>query len=195
MSPWMVAFADRPEAEFISLTEAPVRPSRRPSCHPHRESGRVMITPLTILRDRSSAKLEPQTTRVESSRPRALQILEKSGDRLIGPAAHLLVIGLDVVVGIPLDADWTATREEENKANTACSTRRRASRQRVPNSRWSPSRQRRTRHVSAAVSRAQIDRLRRVLPHAVGKFDTKRGGRQVPNPHRRPRLSPDCLSF
>ncbi len=40
-------------------------------------------------------------TSVLSSSPRRFEVLEQAGDRLVGPAAHRGVVGLDVVVGVP----------------------------------------------------------------------------------------------
>ena len=43
----------------------------------------------------------PQITSVLLEQPAALQVGQQAGDRLVGPAAHRGVVGLDVVVGVP----------------------------------------------------------------------------------------------
>ena len=93
---------------------APRSSPRDPAAgHPHGEAGRVVIAaPTALLTDGGAAELAAPDDKglIEQSRP--LEVGQKRGDGLVGHAAHLLVIGVDVVMSIPLHGHRPASRIE-----------------------------------------------------------------------------------
>ena len=61
----------------------------------------------------------PQTTRVSSSRPVRFRSVRSAATGLIGQAAHLLVVGVDIVVRVPLHGDRAAARIELDEPHPA----------------------------------------------------------------------------
>ena len=77
--------------------------------HPHREAGRVMVAAAAAaLADRRSAELASPDDQGILEQAGALEVGEQGRHGLVGHSAHLLVVGVDVVVGIPLNGDRAA---------------------------------------------------------------------------------------
>ena len=61
-----------------------------------------MVAALAALAIGRAAELAAPDHQRVLEHPALLQVLEQRGDRLIDVAAHLLVVGVHVVVGVPL---------------------------------------------------------------------------------------------
>src|SRR5215813_5024429 len=93
-------FFDCAQPDFVRSSDDP--PSLDSSTgHPHRETPGVVIAPISLFVERSTAELSAPYDQRSVKQSARFQIREQSGDRLIGAGAHLRVIAFEVIVRVP----------------------------------------------------------------------------------------------
>src|SRR5262245_15723281 len=92
---------DRVQTELVGRTDN-VTASNPSPCHPHGKSIRIVVSTLPALRHWGSPEFASPNDERAVQESTLLEIAQQSGDRLIHVPAHLLVIAVDVIVGIPL---------------------------------------------------------------------------------------------
>ena len=112
----------RPASSVAPTVCAPLDAAAR---HPHGEAGGVVIAAAAAsLANGRPAELAPPDDQRVFEQARALQVGQERGHGLVGHAAHLFVVGVDVVVGVPLHGDRTAAGikldEPDRRARPAC---------------------------------------------------------------------------
>ena len=80
---------------------------------------RIVIAAVAALRHRQPAELRAPDHQRGIEQAALLQVLQQPGDRLIGHAAHLLVVADQVLVRVPLHRDRAAAGVKLHEADAA----------------------------------------------------------------------------
>ena len=72
------------------------------ACHPHRISIGIVIAPFATLRHRGTPKFARPDHKSRLQESPRFEVFQQGGDRLINVAAHLLVIRIYIIMGVPL---------------------------------------------------------------------------------------------